>query len=474
VTGIDRVINRTLTYGVLAVAIGVAYVYGVSNIDAWFGLDSDWLAPPQVAAAGLIAVVFHPVRVGLEALADRIVYGRRLRPGTAVARIVALGGTTGAGAESLRELARIVATGLGTGSAAVRLRLSDGSSAVYAWPETARYDTPGTSGASDASGSAGATDSAGTSDISDTSDTTDSADTSPPAGASAEPAGDRGMTSFPVSYRGEVVGAIEVPAGPGRPGAPRRRAMREKLVAGAGVVLHNASLDIELEHQVRVAEERAAEIRTSRWRIVAAQDSERRELERDLHDGAQPGLTAVRLALGLVTHLANAGRTEAAQKALGDLCTQIDNAAAVLKHTLRGLDPEALQRSGIAAAIKELTEELGVGDHARIDDRTDGLRLRPDLEATAYFCCAEAVQNAAKHSPGAQLSVRLEHDEPNGTLAFEITDDGPGFDVAAHAGGAGSGLQNMADRAATAGGAVVIASHPGGTTVSGWIPAVRP
>ncbi|HEY3870946.1 MAG TPA: ATP-binding protein [Actinocrinis sp.] len=435
--GIDRVINRTLTYGVLAVAIGVAYVYGVANIDAWFGLDSDWLAPPQVAAAGLVAVAFHPVRVGLEALADRIVYGRRLRPGTAVARIVALGGTTGAGAESLRELARIVAAGLGTGSAAVRLRLSDGSSAVYTWPESA----------SDSSG---------------------------PADASAEPAEDRAVTSLPVSYQGDVVGAIELPAGPGGSGAPRRRAMRERLVAGAGVVLHNASLDIELEHQVRAADERTAEIRASRWRIVAAQDGERRELERDLHDGAQPALTAVRLGLGLVTHLANAGRTEAAQKALGELCTQIDSAAAVLKHTLRGLDPEALQRSGIAAAIRELTEELGVGGHARIDDRTGGLRLRPDLEATAYFCCAEAVQNAAKHSPGAQLSVRLEHDEADGTLAFEVADDGPGFDVAAHAGGAGSGLQNMADRAATAGGAVVIASHPGGTTVSGWIPAVLP
>jgi hypothetical protein len=162
-TGTKRVVNRTLIYALLAAAIGAAYVYGVANIDARFGLDSDWLAPPQVAAAGLVAVVFHPVRGGLEALADRIAYGRRLRPAEAVARIAALGGATTVAAASLRDLARIVATGLGTGSAAVRLRLSDGSAVVYAWPE------------------------------------------------SAEVAWAAGAVSLPVSYRGEVVGWSRVP-----------------------------------------------------------------------------------------------------------------------------------------------------------------------------------------------------------------------------------------------------------------------
>ena len=420
-----RFLNRAMIYGLLVLAVGAAYVYGVAKLDARFGLDSDWLAPPQVAAAGLVAVIFHPVRLGLEALADRIVYGRRLRPEEAIARIAALGGATSVGAESLRDLARIVATGLGVDSAAVRLRLSDGSGARYAWP----------------------------------------------AAAEAAWAGD--ARALPVSYRGEVVGALELPAGAGRGPARRRRAMLDKLVGSAGVVLHNAGLAIELEHQVRATEQLAAEIRASRWRIVAAQDSERRELERDLHDGAQPGLTAVRLTLGLVTHLTNAGRVEAANKALDDLCAQTRSAAAGLGHTLRGLDPEVLRRSGLAAAVRELADELGVRDHTWIEDGTRGLRLRPELEATAYFCCAEAVQNAAKHSPGARLSVRFRHDEQAGTLAFEVADDGPGFDPRAHAGGAGSGLQNMADRAATVGGTLSIVSSPRGTTVAGTIPALR-
>ena len=422
--GFGRVVNRTLIYALLAGAIGAAYVYGVANVDARFGLDSDWLAPPQVAAAGLIALVFHPVRVGLSALADRIVYGRRLRPEEAVARVAALGGATALGAASLRDLARVVATGLGTGSAAVRLRLSDGDDVVCAWP------------------------------------------------ASAEPAWPTDAISLPVSYRGEVVGALELPAGPGRGPARRRRALRDELVASAGVVLHNAALDIELEHQLRAAGWRAAEIRASRWRIVAAQDSERRELERDLHDGAQPGLTAVRLGLGLVTHLTNAGRAAAADKALDDLCAQLENAATGLGHALRGLDPEVLRRFGIATAVGELIDELGVRDHAWIEDATQARRLRPDLEATAYFCCAEAVQNAAKHSPGARLSVHFRLRERVGTLTFEVTDDGPGFAPHAQPAAVGSGLQNMADRAATVGGVLTVTSGPRGTTVAGEIPAI--
>ena len=428
-TGFGRVINRTLIYGVLAVAIGAAYVYGVSHVDTWLGMDSDWLAPQQVAAAGLVAVVFHPVRVGLESLADRVIYGRRLRPATAVARIAALGRSTGADADALRELARIIATGLGTASAAVRLNLSDGASARYTWPDGGEWDEAAASGQ---------------------------------------------VTAWPVTYRGGPVGAIELPTGGGRSPAPRRRALRERLVASTGVLLHNASLNIELQHQVRAAEARAAEIRASRWRIVAAQDSERSELERNLHDGAQPGLTAVRLTLGLITHLAKAGggKEPTARKALDDLSVQAESALAGLRQILRGLDHEVLRQSGLAPALAELAEDIGIAGHARIEDLTGGLRLWADLETTAYLCCAEAMQNAAKHSPDAQVTVRLEHNAQSETLVFSVYDDGPGFDLAAHTSAVSGGLQNMADRAAAVGGTVTISSSPHGTVVSGSIPAV--
>jgi len=425
---IGRIFNRAVTYGLLVAAIGAAYVYGVAHVDAWFGLDSDWLAPPQVAAAGLVAVAFHPIRMRLESWADRLVYGRRISSDAAVAQITALGRSAGGGDLELLELARIAAVGLGTGTATVRLNLADGSRATYIWPP--KVDP--------------------SSEMSESSETRE----------------------LPISYQGTVVGAFELPATSAHAPAPRRRALMNSLAQSAGVVLHNASLNIELEHQLAVTAQHSAEIHASRWRIVAAQDSERRELERDLHDGAQPGLTAVRLGLGLVTHLAKAGRTKAMHKALTDLCTQIENASSGLHQMLRGLDPEVLRERGLAAAVLELADEMGVRGHTQVEDATAGLRLRADLEASAYFCCVEALQNAAKHSPGAPLKVQFRHDADTGRLCFEVCDEGPGFDVQSEPrAGVGSGLQNMADRMASVGGAVEITSSERGTVVSGWVPA---
>lgn len=428
---IGRIFNRAVTYGLLIAAILAAYVYGVAHVDAWFGLDSDWLAPPQVAAAGLIAVAFHPIRMRLESWADRLVYGRRISPAAAVAQITALGRSAGGGDLELMELARIAAVGLGTGTATVRLNLADGSKATYVWPPKG--------------------------------------DLSSETGAASETNETR---ELPISYQGSVVGAFELPATSAQAPAPRRRALMESLAQSAGVVLHNASLNIELEHQLAVTARHNAEIQASRWRIVAAQDSERRELERDLHDGAQPGLTAVRLGLGLVTHLAKAGRTKAVHKALTDLCTQIENASSGLHQMLRGLDPEVLRARGLAAAVLELADEMGVRGHTQIENATAGLRLRADVEAAAYFCCVEALQNAAKHSPGAPLKVQFKHDADTGRLCFEVRDEGPGFDAKSEPrADVGSGLQNMADRMAAVGGAVEITSSERGTVVSGWVPA---
>jgi signal transduction histidine kinase len=409
---IGRIFNRTLIYAFLVTAIGAAYVFGVAKADAAFGLDSDWLAPPQVAAAGVMAVLFDPIRRRLESWADRLVYGRRISADKAIAEITAL--DHGSGEAALRDLARIVALGLGTGSAAVQLHLANGLSVRYAWPEQ-------------------------------------------------QPA--EHVSELPISYQGTVVGALELPA----EAAPRRKSLVEGLTQSAGVILHNASLTIELEYQLAAAKARTSEIHAARWRIVAAQDSERRELERDLHDGAQPGLTAVRLGLGLVTHLSKAGKKDAAQRALRDLVTQIDNASAGLHQTLRGLDPEVLRTSGVAAALHDLVDELGIAGHAEITDSTDALRFRADLEAAAYFCCTEAIQNAAKHSPAAAVHVLLEHG--SGQVRFEVRDEGPGFEVEMDS--TGSGLRNMADRAEAVGGELTVESSARGTIVSGWVPLAQ-
>ncbi|OHV35547.1 hypothetical protein BBK14_15095 [Parafrankia soli] len=99
----------------------------------------------------------------------------------------------------------------------------------------------------------------------------------------------------------------------------------------------------------------------------------------------------------------------------------------------------------------------------------NGQRLPRQTEAAAYFACLEAMQNAAKHAPGAAVCVDI--GLADGVLSFTVSDDGPGFDPAAPEGG-GTGLLGMADRVGAAGGALSIRSAPGnGTTVSGRLPA---
>jgi signal transduction histidine kinase len=410
--------NRALVYGVLVVLIGSAYVFGVVRVDALFGLNSDWLAPPQVAAAGLVALAFHPVRLRLERWADRLVYGRRVAPYDVLAQVSALSRASEPGATTLDSLARITAQGLRTGYATVYLELQDGTQTEYRWPSNAAT-----------------------------------------AASTAE-------RRIPVTYRGEAVGALGIPAdNPGRPA--RGHALLDHLTGAAGVVMHNARLSIELEHRLHATELRTAEIRASRWRIVAAQDSERRELERDLHDGAQPGLTAVRLSLGLAAHLAQSGN-RAAREALGRLRTQIDNASVSLRQTLRGLDPPALGEHGVTRALHELAEALGTAAQFRVGAETRSARFASDIEAAVYFCCAEALQNTVKHCPGAAVSVTLDLDRDAGLLRFTVADRGPGFDAAVST---GSGMQNMADRIAAAGGVLRIESRTGeGTEVSGSVP----
>ncbi len=229
--------------------------------------------------------------------------------------------------------------------------------------------------------------------------------------AAPDPAGER---RIPVSYRGEQVGALCLPGSAERRLAPDRRDLLGDLSGSLGVILHNASLSIQLQHSLRDAEALSAEIRASRWRIVATQDSERRELERDLHDGAQPSLTAVRVSMGLASHLGRAGNLTGAQQALGQLPGQIGGALARLHETLRGLDPQITSLRELATGLREQAAVLGAHPLFRVAAAEQA--LDPVIGAAVYFCCTEALQNTVKHCPEAPVEVRADLDRDAGRL----------------------------------------------------------
>jgi signal transduction histidine kinase len=217
---------------------------------------------------------------------------------------------------------------------------------------------------------------------------------------------------------------------------------------------------------VRLTEELRAnleELRASRQRIVTAQDSRAKALERNLHDGAQQQLVALTVKLRLAETLAQRDPARVAPMLI-DLKAEAQEALDNLRDLARGIYPPLLADKGLAAALEAQARKSPLP----VSVDPDGVGRYPqEVEAAAYFCVLEALQNAAKYAGTATATVTL--NEENGDLVFRVSDDGEGFDMASTP--AGSGLQNMADRVEALGGILTVESAPGrGTTVTGAIP----
>jgi signal transduction histidine kinase len=204
------------------------------------------------------------------------------------------------------------------------------------------------------------------------------------------------------------------------------------------------------------------EVYRSRERILAAADEERRRIERDLHDGAQQRLVALRIQLELAAELsAEQSSPDAAH--LRRLGADVGDALDDVRSLAAGVYPALLVDCGLDEALRAVARRSPVPAGVT----ASGVGRHPaDLEAAVYFCCLEAMQNAAKHAAARSIAIVVS-DGP--ALRFEVRDDGRGFDdaQARH----GRGLTNIRDRLAAVGGALSIDSDPArGTSVTGTIP----
>jgi len=245
---------------------------------------------------------------------------------------------------------------------------------------------------------------------------------------------------------------------------PRRiiEAQRAELAA------HNAQLGSALEASVAQLHRQAAELQASRSRIVAAADSERRRIERNLHDGAQQRLTALAIKLSLAAELTGCDLDQA-RSLLAELRADVRETADELRCLAHGIYPPLLAESGLPAALSAAARWSTLP----ITVQAAPLGRYPaEIEATLYFCCLEAMQNACKHAgDGATLGLRVWQD--GAALVFDVTDDGRGFDASGRR--LGAGFVNMEDRLRALGGRLRVESAPGrGTRVTGELPAGRP
>jgi signal transduction histidine kinase len=274
-----------------------------------------------------------------------------------------------------------------------------------------------------------------------------------------------GLKSVTVGHGGSVLGVLRVQEHPGRPLTPIEERLYAGLAAQAGLALHMAQLRAELHAQHRDLTVRAAQLRTARDGLVQIQDQERRRLERDIHDGAQQQLVALRINLRLAQTLA--GRDP--HRAMGFLAEQADaakDAIETLRTLSRGVQPAVLSDHGLPQALAMAASACPVTVHLHAQDVG---RLSPNVEAAAYFSCLEALQNVVKHAAATTVEVTLAVN--GGTLELEIADDGKGIDSDAVP---GAGLGNMRDRLTAVAGNLHIESGPhGGTKVIAAIPAIR-
>jgi signal transduction histidine kinase len=416
---IDVVISRTLVYGSLAVFITAVYVGIAVGIGALVGGGGKPNLGLSILATAIVAVGFQPVRERVQRVANRLVYGKRATPYEVLSQFSERVAESYATEDVMPRMARVLAEGTGAQRADVWLRSAGSWHQAAVWPEDAEPAKPIV--------------------------TVDG--TLPPV--------DIAGRLVEVRHQGDLLGALAVTKRRGETLTPVEENLLNHLAGQAGLVLKNVGFTSDLRA-------RLVELRASRQRLVSAQDEERRRLERNLHDGAQQHLVAIKVKLGLAEMLMDRDPAKATAT-LDQLKADADEALDTLRDLARGIYPPLLADKGLAVALESQARKATIP--VTVD--ADGIgRYSQDVEAAVYFCCLEGLQNIQKYAQASKATIRLrEHDED---LRFEIEDDGTGFDVATTRKGAG--LSNMVDRFDALGGEVHVTSAVGqGTRIAGWL-----
>jgi signal transduction histidine kinase len=268
----------------------------------------------------------------------------------------------------------------------------------------------------------------------------------------------------PISHAGELLGlvVVERPVVADSFTEDDDRVLTD-LARQVGLAFHNSQLDTALQTTLDELRRQADELRESRARVVASGDAERRKVERNLHDGAQQHLVALAVNLRLAKDVIIDDPAAGAEM-VEQLVSEVQATIQELRELAHGIYPPLLVDSGLVEALRAAANRNPLPVDLVAEDIG---RYSAETEAAVYFCCLEALQNAAKHAPEATVEVRLW--EESGGLLFEVTDNGPGYD--ADLARKGHGYVNMSDRLGAIGGTVRWESELGhGSHVRGTVP----
>jgi signal transduction histidine kinase len=400
---IDVVVNRTILFAGLAIFVTGSYALVVAGVGSLLGQRAGSNLLLNVITIAVVAALLLPVRARLQALADIAVYGRGARPYDVLSGFVRDVGRAEPASLLLPRMAELLREGTRSAASEVWVKVDERLHLAASDPTTGTRPL-----------------------VVDTTDEIMSR-----LGEACRLA--------PVYRDGKLLGALAVVKPRGEHLNRVEGRLLDDLASQAGIVFERFRL--------------VQELRESRARIVAAQDAERRRIERNLHDGAQQRFVNALLALGMAGAEEPAGSSSASL--LAQASEEVQAGLSELRGLARGLNPPLLVEGGIAAAARSLADRSPLV--TTVDCASDK-RYPEAIESAAYYVIAEALTNAVKHSGANTVAVRI--GEANGQLEVEIVDDGAGGADARR----GTGLVGLNDRTAAVGGRLLVDSPAGGGT----------
>ncbi|HWZ19490.1 MAG TPA: GAF domain-containing sensor histidine kinase [Ktedonobacteraceae bacterium] len=405
---IDIIINRTLVYGLLTACVIGIYAFVVGILDTLLQAQGNFFI--ALVAAGLVAVLFQPLRLYLQRGVNRLMYGERDTPEKVISRLGQRLEVTLAPNAVLPTIVETVAQALKLPYAAITLEQGD------AFVLAAAYGK--------------------------------------------EPGED--LLRLPLVYQNEQIGELLLaPRAPGEAFSSADRTLLNELARQAGIAAHAVRLTSDLQ---RVA----VELQRSRTQLVTTREEERRRLRRDLHDGLGPALGSLTLQLDTARNLYKSDPS-AADALLVDLKAQVQTAIADIRRLVYELRPPTLDELGLVSALREQVNRYRQQGQSITFNTPEHMPLLPAaVEVAIYRIAQEALTNVVVHANAHHCVLSLEMDDH---VCLEIRDDGLGL---AEDFRAGVGLTSMRERAAELDGSCVIESlDVGGTRVFIRLPLLK-
>ncbi|HEV8223799.1 MAG TPA: GAF domain-containing sensor histidine kinase [Rubrobacteraceae bacterium] len=444
---IDIVINRTLVYGALTASVVAIYVLVVGYLGALFRTEGNLTI--SLLATGLVAVLFAPLRDRMQRGVNRLMYGERDEPYKVLSRLGRRLEGTLAPEAVLPTIVENIARTLRLPHVAIWL--ADGEALRLG---AAHSDAPARTTVWDM----GAVES-----LRRASDGLHPAELAP-SGEYRVVLDECGVALvLPLTHRGELVGALCMASrSPGETFSPADQQLLRDLATQAGAAAHAVQLTVALHSSLEV-------LRQSRERLVAAQEEERRRIQRDLHDGLGPVLASMRLRLEACLDAAQETRDPLTSD-LERLYELVGQTTADIRRLVYNLRPPVLDQLGLVSAVKQHCERFGRETGIEVSfEAEENLSIPAAAEAALLRVVQEALLNVGKHAHASRVEVRL--GRRDGWLVLEVRDEGVGFETNGHIDRKGTGIGSMRERVELLGGTLQFTGRPGiGTEVEARIP----